>query len=145
MNLRITLAEMSTSLPFSSLSSFPVAKHPVSQRRAAVKGPFCLSPSVYTSQTCCLSFEGPSIRSVCTPMCISTRVCMCVRLCVYMYTCVLLICHIYVPAHAQTCAPRSTDLSIPEAVSENCVLLSDSMVHLTRQPASRSFTPENNV
>lgn len=132
--MRVTLAETSTSVPFSLQSRVPVAKHPVSHCPAAVEGPFCLSPSVYT---CCLSFGGPSIRSVCAAM----RVCMCVLLCIYMYTSMLLIFHGRVPAHAQTCVPWSSDPSIPDAVWENCVLLSDSSVSLTQRPARRPFTP----
>ena len=94
---------MSTSVPFSSLSSLPVAKHPVSQRQAGVKGPFGLSPSVYTSQTCCLSFESPSIRSVCTQY-QSVHVCMSV--CLYVYLFAIDLPYIRACTRTDVCSPE---------------------------------------
>lgn len=130
----VILDEMSSSVPFSVMRSVPVAKHPVSHCKAAVKGPFCLSLSVYTCQICCLSFGGPSMKSMCAP---HLRVSVCAT--VSMYTCTLLIFVFpYVCLHKHRGVTQSSDLSIQDDVWENCVLFLDSSVSLT---LAQPFTP----
>lgn len=134
--VRVTLAEMSNSVPVSVPSCGPVAKHPVSHLQAAVKGPFCLSPSVYTCQTCCLSFGGLSIRSVCVPVRVSMCVCMCVFLWVYVYTWTCYWFPIYVSLHmhrhvlpgAVTCQSQMLSESIA-----SCLQTSQSLWHSSLQ------------
>lgn len=76
-------------------------------------GPLCLSPSVYTCQTSCLSFGGPSIRSVCvcTPT-VCASACLHIPVCFWVPT--------YVLTHAQACDGEPASCQ-PQTLSERIV------------------------